>query len=314
MLLLMLKRLLIVLVVLLVLAAGVSIYIVWRHPMAVFNALNRHALASAGFVKQSVSAPVGEQTFFRAGSGPVVILLHGLGDQAGTWSKVAGSLTANYTVVAVDLAGHGESQPRTGPLDMEKLLSGLDAVVTANVQGKPATIVGNSLGGFLAFVYARQHPERVARIVAIGGGPLRSHSQLNLQPENREEALKLFDAILDPGSPRPAGFVLDDIIREAHSGPIARLAANGPAAFETYLLDGKLADFNTPVELLWGESDKMVPLDYARTLQQQLNASRLTTLPRCGHVPQQECPKAFGSALRQILSSPPPARQEPQKP
>ena len=310
----MLKRVLLCLVVLLVIAIAVSVYVVWRYPMAVFNTLNRHALASAGFVKVRVPSPAGEQTVLRAGSGPVVILLHGLGDQAGTWSKTAGSLTATHTVVAVDLAGHGESQPQTGPLDMGTLLAGLDSVVGASSQGKPVILVGNSLGGFLAFVYARQHPERVSRIVVIGGGPLRGHSQLSLQPNTREEALKLFDALLDPGSPRPAGFVLDDIIREAHNGPIARLAANGVAAFEPYLMDGKLADFNTPVDLLWGESDRMVPLEYAKALHEQLPASRLTTLLRCGHVPQQECPKAFSGALRQILSSPPPARQEPPKP
>jgi pimeloyl-ACP methyl ester carboxylesterase len=73
-----------------------------------------------------------------------------------------------------------------------------------------------------------------------------------------------------------------------------------------YVLDGKLKEINVPVDLLWGESDKLFSIAYARRMISQLPASRLTTIPGCGHVPQQECPARFGAALSDVLTMPPP--------
>lgn len=76
---------------------------------------------------------------------------------------------------------------------------------------------------------------------------------------------------------------------------------------EAYLLDGKLDTLTIPVDLLWGASDKLLPLAWAEHLQAQLPAARLTKIDRCGHVPQQECPEAFSAALSKVLRDPLPA-------
>jgi pimeloyl-ACP methyl ester carboxylesterase len=73
-----------------------------------------------------------------------------------------------------------------------------------------------------------------------------------------------------------------------------------------YVLDGRLHEITVPVDLIWGESDRLFSLGYARRMMAELPASRLTTIPGCGHVPQQECPSRFGAALLDVLTMPPP--------
>lgn len=296
------KKVIASLVVLILLTVAAVTFALWRYPLAIFNLQNRRGLQKAGFTQSRVPSKAGLQTVFEKGTGQTLILLHGAGDQAGSWSKAAPELAGKYHVLVLDLAGHGESAPSEGNLALGAILDGIDGVIAAKAPNDRVILAGNSLGAWMAVYYAHEHPEKVERVVAIDGGPIRGERpDLMNPPKDRAEAAKLFDAILDPGSMHPAGFVLDDVVRQAHNGPIGRMAAVGVPGMSQYLLDGKLAEFKTPVDLLWGESDRMIPLHYAERMRDELVSARLTTIPRCGHVPQQECPKSFNHALAAVL-------------
>ncbi len=129
---------------------------------------------------------------------------------------------------------------------------------------------------------------------------------LTLQPKNRAEARKTIEALRDPGSIRVPDFVLDDVVREAAKGPIARLSAASDG-MEKFVLEGRLGEVTVPVDIVWGASDRVMPLSYAERMRAELARVRLTELPRCGHVPQQECPAAFAETLLKLLAGPPPA-------
>jgi len=277
--------------------------IFWRKPLATLAWIGRRRLLSSGFEKHVRPSAVGPQVVFAGGGGAPVVLVHGAGDQAGGWSKVAPRLAKSFAVVAVDLAGHGDSAPGQGPLSFATLLAGFDGAMGAALQGK-VTIVGNSLGAWIATVWAKQHPDRVSHLVLVNGGPLLGdRPDLTLQPKTRAEADRTLAALRDPSAPLIPDFVVDDVIREAATGPIARIAAEAKT-LPAYLLDGKLAGFDVPVDLLWGASDKMLSVDYARRLAGQLPAARLTTIERCGHAPAVECPDRFTEALLRILKDP----------
>lgn len=302
-----LRRLALALGLLLVLLCAAAGALFFKRPIAVLAWLGRRRLEAAGCSKLSVASPAGLQTVFRGGSGPVVVLLHGAGDQAGTWARVAPSLAKSFTLILPDIAGHGESAPLRGPLPLGVLLQGLDGVLGRQVPAGKVTLVGNSLGAWMAALWAREHPGRVEHLVFVNGGPIRKEpTDLTLMPRSRAQADKLLYALRDPTSPVVPTFVVDDLIREANVGPIARLAADAKG-MEAYLLDGKLDTLTVPVDLLWGASDKLLPVAWAELLQAQLPAARLTKIDRCGHVPQQECPEAFSAALSKILKDPLPA-------
>lgn len=299
-------KILLALAAVLVALAAAGAVAFWQRPLATLAWLNRRRLGSAGFEKTFRPSAAGPQRVFSGGGGAPVVLLHGAGDQAGGWAKVAPALAKTFSVVAVDLAGHGESAPPEGPIPFATLLAGLDGAMTAVPQGK-VTLVGNSLGAWLATVWAREHPGRVGQLVLVNGGPLRGdRPDLTLMPKTRAEADRTLAALRDPSAPLVPDFVVDDVIRAANTGPIARLAADAKG-MEAYLLDGKLGGLDVPVDLVWGASDKLLSLDYAKRLAAQLPAARLTTIEKCGHAPAAECPERLTEALLKVLKSPLPA-------
>jgi pimeloyl-ACP methyl ester carboxylesterase len=273
-------------------------------PLATIVWLRRNALRRAGLRKTKLTTTVGGQTVWHGGSGPLLVLLHGAGDQAGTWNKVAAELKRHFQLLMPDLAGHGGSDPVQGVLSLGTLLTALEQVLDAMPwREAPMVLAGNSLGAWMAMLYAQKYPHRVTRVILIGGGPIRNTSEIGLMPKSREEARRAFDAVLDPSTPRPANFVLDDLVRVSNTGPISRLLAAGEEDISNYLLEDKLGSFQMPVDLVWGASDRLVPLDYAKKLQSQLPHCTLTVIERCGHAPQFERPRELTRVLLQILAS-----------
>jgi pimeloyl-ACP methyl ester carboxylesterase len=112
-------------------------------------------------------------------------------------------------------------------------------------------------------------------------------------------------AIRDPSSPPVPDEILDDIVARANNGPISRMMMD-LAGMMAYLLDGKLGEIATPVDLLWGESDGLMKLSYAEKMAAGLPRARLTLIPKCGHIPMRECPERFVGLLRETLDRDPP--------
>lgn len=289
---------------LLIILAG-GFWYIWKFPLSVYAVMNNRALAGAGLTRSAVPCSIGSQSVWTGGTGQTLVLLHGAGDSAGTWSSLVKTFMPRYRLVIPDLAGHGSSAPADGPLSVGQVLAGLEAVMQNGPQD-PAIIVGNSLGAWAAMLYARQHPGRVARLVLVNGGALvGDRPDLSLMPKTREEAAALMTQLRDPGAEPVPGFVLDNVVREAQTGPIARLYQTA-GEMGQYVLEGRLSEIKAPADLLWGESDKLFSIGYARRMLAQLPAARLTTIPGCGHVPQQECPARFEAALSDVLTMPPP--------
>jgi len=106
-----------------------------------------------------------------AGSGPVIMLAHGITSTSGTWERVLPALAKRFTVIAPDLLGHGESAKPRGDYSLGAYASGLRDILVALGHDK-ATFVGHSLGGGVAMQLAYQFPERCERLVLVSSGGL----------------------------------------------------------------------------------------------------------------------------------------------
>ena len=272
-----------------------------KRPLAFWGWVARQTLKGSKLKRVTVASPVGPQVVFVGGSGPVLVLVHGAGHDAGTWSRVVPALVRHYTLVIPDLAGHGASAPVTGPIDAADVVAGLEAVVAA--QGRPVTLVGNSLGGWMAMVIAKRHPEWVERVLAVNGGPLKDFgSQVNLLPRTREEARATMEQLRYAGSPKVPDHLLDDLVRSDRNGALERFAATAATMGAWNLTEEQLTTLEVPVQLLWGTSDGLMTLDYARRMLAVLPKAKLFPIEQCGHVPQQEAPGRFLEALAKAMA------------
>lgn len=277
----------------LLLLAAAALVAVWRAPFAAMGLAGQVSLRAAGFTATAVPAARGPIAYAVAGQGPVVIFLHGVNDRGTTWARVAPALLDRYRVVVADLAGHGGSAPADGRLVLGDLVDGVRALVEAEGRGHPVILVGNSLGGFLALVHAVRHPGQVSLVVSVNGAMLRGGDTEVaglLLPRTRDEARRATEALVSPAAPRVPDFVLDDLVRRAPTSPLARLLAAPASTIESWAIDDALPTLETPVALIWGADDRLIPLRLAEQARAVLPHATLDVIPECGHIPQRECP------------------------
>ena len=295
---------------LIVIGIIISVWMVWKRPLKVDAMFSRMALGKLGFEKTSIPSPDGRMTVWVAGEGQCMVLLHGAGDQAGTWARMVPPLLEDYKVVIPDLPGHWKSDPRKGPIGVDQLLSGVELVMDSICAGEEVVLVGNSLGAWVAMLYAHDYPARVSRLVAINGGAIREDNPaVNLYPATRDEARETMKGLMGPATLPFPDFVLDDVIRWSRVGPAGRLAGRLVDAgdqIDDYLFDDRLNEVVVPVELVWGDADGLFTLDYAQRLLDGLPRARLHIVHGCGHVPHRECPDKTLEAVEAAMAMPPP--------
>lgn len=276
-------------------------------PVDLLVAMSRMQLRLAGCTPREIDAPRGPLTVYEGGDGDrddAVVLIHGMGHQAGSWAPAIRPLADRHRVLVPDLPGHGKSAPQDGPLALADELEGLKALLDDPRAPERVTLVGNSMGGWVALLYARAHPERVQRVISENGGGLAFELDgVTLTPDTPEEMKKALQAI---GSPVPGGWFLRDLVRSIQEGPAPRLMAGDDSAL---LLDGRLGEVQVPVDLVWGVEDRILPLEYAQRLAQGLPDARLHRLEGCGHIPHQQCPGSFVETLLSLLDGAPRPRE-----
>lgn len=246
---------------------------------------------------------------------PAVLLLHGFGASLHTWEPWAQALATHHRVLRVDLPGHGLSPPDasgdyTDARSLQLLLALLDE---RGVQR--ASVIGNSMGGRIAWTMAVRHPERVSRLVLLAPDGFASpgYFEYGKAPEV-SPMLQLMRVAL----PRPLlrmslapayvnSQVLDDaLLARYHDllrAPGARQAMLQRMR-QTVLVDPVplLKTLRVPTLLLWGEQDAMIPIANADDYLQAIPGSTLVRLPGLGHLPHEEDPARSLAPVQAFLA------------
>src|SRR5690349_6739854 len=109
------------------------------------------------------------RAFRVAGSGPAILLIHGIGDNSTTWSTVQSALAQRFTVIAPDLLGHGKSDKPRADYSVAAYANGMRDLLSV-LDVERVTVVGHSLGGGVAMQFAYQFPQLVDRLILVGAG------------------------------------------------------------------------------------------------------------------------------------------------
>lgn len=259
-------------------------------------------------VQASVTVLGSTLGYLEAGSGPVVVLLHGLAGSADEWRPTIAALAPAHRVIAPDLIGFGRSDKPLIAYRPATLTDFLEAQLEA-LHVTHATIVGNSLGGWIAARLALQRPDLVDRLVLVDSAGLAS---LPRSAGTRTmEALRLASSEDFQWVTRLAFYDQSVATRPAAFAALsARIAAGDGYAIDRLVdailrgadtLDRDLPRLRQPTLIVWGGADRLVPLDQALRFQHAIRGSRSVVLEHCGHMPQIECPEALNARIIEFL-------------
>ena len=253
-----------------------------------FVRMTRALLAAGGFTRNEREGFV----WWTGGAedAPPLVLIHGVNDQAGTWFPVAPALAKTFRVLVPDLPGHGESEPKRGPLPLSLMIERLHEITPNG-----ATLLGNSMGGWLAMSYALAHPERVARLVLESPGGLSRPLAVPLFTHDRGEALTILRAVHGP-SYVAQEWVIEALLERAKDAPMLRLTE-----LAEHLLDARLHELRVPATILWGADDGVVPRDYAEAVHAGIAGSTLHVIEGAAHIPHLQQPERVLACLHSIF-------------
>jgi len=256
--------------------------------VTIFTLVQRGLLRLSG-VHSSFATIGGHRIhYLDGGQGPPLVLLHGHPSRALEWTPLLRSLMKGHRIVAPDFLGYGESDAPdiqyAIPEQSAMVMDLLDSLRLAQVD-----LLGFSMGGWVALTLTRDHPERVRRLVLVGGGGLRFPT--NVTPAFFvPTSLEQFRAIEQAQSGRRTpDFLARDLIRTSEARAWALLRSGTSLLSFRGALDGHLATIETPTLLIWGEGDRLIPYDVGQRMAHELPHARLVRLPGCGHLVLWEC-------------------------
>jgi pimeloyl-ACP methyl ester carboxylesterase len=274
------------------------------------------------------------RAFRIAGSGPAILLIHGIGDNSSTWETVQTKLAQRFTVIAPDLLGHGKSDKPRADYSVAAYANGMRDLL-AVLEIDRVTVIGHSLGGGVAMQFCYQFPQLVDRLVLVATGGVTKDVNVVLRCASLpmgSEALALLRmplaltlVQLTGGIARTAlgkrGFARDlpDVLRILAELP----EPTASAAFSRTLravvdwrgqvitmLDRCYLTKSVPVQLIWGDEDSVIPVSHARMAHAAMPGSQLVIFNRSGHFPFHHDPDRFVEVVGRFIDSTDPAEYD----
>jgi pimeloyl-ACP methyl ester carboxylesterase len=281
--------------------------------------------ASATAVHKDDIVLGGRRVAYRTGgSGPLLVLIHGITSNSATWDRVLPKLARRYTVLAPDLLGHGRSDKRRGDYSLGAHANTVRDLLDA-LGHKRATFVGHSLGGGIALQFAYQYPKRVENLVLVAPGGFGREVSVLL----RAASMPGSGPVLALAAWRPiveAGTVLTHALGRLglHGNTDLEEIGRGyamladPASRRAFLdtlrsvvdyegqrvsaLDRLDAAPQIPSLIVWGEKDRVVPARQGRQVHKLIPHTDLSVFRGAGHFPHRDDPARFVRVIDEFLA------------
>ncbi|WP_198586015.1 alpha/beta fold hydrolase [Pararhizobium haloflavum] len=245
-----------------------------------------------------------------AGSGELLLLMHGIGGNRTNWAEQISQLARHFHVVAWDARGYGGSDDYDGPLEFSDYTHDVIRVLDHFGAAK-AHIAGLSMGGRIAMDLAEKYPDRILSLTLIDTHPGFGH----LSEEKKAEFIRLRkEPLMNGMEPKDiAGPVAKTLIGpKASEAAYQRLVESMTALHkESYIKSieatvrspnhERLEDIRVPTHVIVGEDDRLTPPDIGRHIADRITGAELTIIPNAGHLVNIEQPEAFNAAMLSFL-------------
>jgi pimeloyl-ACP methyl ester carboxylesterase len=289
---------------------------------------------ATGLARQSRTVHGHRRAFVLAGSGPPLLLLHGIGNSAQTWAGVIDRLAAHHTVLAPDLLGHGWSDKPRGDYSIAGYANGMRDLLSV-LDLEQVTVVGHSLGGGIALQFAYQFPERCERLVLVGSGGLGRELSAGLRMATLPGAEAVLTALAGVSGVLRTGMrAVEGVGRAAGWQRLRDLAEAGDALLALKDVEARRAFLRTlrgvvdahgqavtavdrlylanaiPMLVIWGSRDPIVPAAHAQTVRSLVPTARVEVFEGAGHWPHLDDPDRFCRVLLDFLAGTTPARHD----
>ncbi|MFC4150627.1 alpha/beta fold hydrolase [Micromonospora mangrovi] len=243
---------------------------------------------------------------YGTGAAPFLLLHGGAGPQSVTgFAALLAERHPARVLVPTHPGFGGTTRPEqlTGVTDLAALYVGL--IEQADLHD--VTVVGSSLGGWVAAEIALRASSRVGRVVLLDavGIEVPGHPVADFFALTMDEVFRL--SYHDPAPFRFDPTTLPPAAQAVAAGNRAALAVYGGRAMTDPTLAGRLADVSVPTLVLWGDSDRIVDVDYGRAYAAAIPTARFELLSRTGHLPQLETPEQTLRALLDDVTATVPA-------
>ncbi|WP_395172720.1 alpha/beta fold hydrolase [Roseibium alexandrii] len=246
-----------------------------------------------------------EVAYTDQGTGPVLLLIHGLGADLSRWREIVGTLSKSHRVIAFDLLGFGRSAKPDisyrGQTYVDQVFALLDALEIEAV-----TLIGNSMGGWIALLAAEQKPDRIERLVLVApafvlGLPdsMSAETLATSAAPQSESAMRAYLGRVYASPPTDSATVRQYLHehRMANANGAIEAISRSLAAGEDAFTPERLAQLRQPMLIIHGDTDGIVPIVASEDLVNLLPNAQLSQVLDAGHWPQVETPEAFLNAI-----------------
>jgi pimeloyl-ACP methyl ester carboxylesterase len=241
------------------------------------------------------------------GSGPVVVLLHGLGSRKEDWLPVLEPMAQKYRLLVPDQIGFGRSDKPLLDYSIQTYVDFLNEFLR-QLKVEKASLVGESLGGWIAGLYAVEisggaHMIPVERLVLVDAAGLKQDTPIpDLNPSSLAAMRGVMEAVFYDTS-----WVNEDALRKiftdklaVHDGYTVRSFLGNPTR-EKERLDDRLASIKVPTLVVWGRQDKLLPIASGERYAAGIAGAKLVSFEKCGHAPPIEKTEEFLAAVVAFL-------------
>ena len=237
--------------------------------------------------------------FIDEGSGPVLVLLHGLFGALSNWVDVVERFKKNYRVVIPLMPIYTLPVLNTNVKALAEFVNDF----IGHMKFEKVVLIGNSLGGHVTLVYVRKHPERVTGMVLTGSSGLYENAMGGSFPRREDDNFIKGKIELTFYDPKTATKERVDEVYEIinNKGKLIRIISLAKSAIR-HNMAGELHTINAPACLIWGKNDTITPAEVADEFHSLLPNSELYFIDKCGHAPIMEHSDQFNEILGNWLA------------